>query len=140
MACQRPSVHKYGVIADQAIMADMSVRHDQVAATNAGDPSALNRSPIHRGELAKLVCVAYLQRHPLASVCQILRIATNDGKRINVITASEPRGALYHGVMLENAAFAQVNLATHYREGSNLNVTSDTRGGRNLRTRINLAH
>jgi hypothetical protein len=57
-----------------------------------------------------------------------------------VITASEPRGALYHGVMLENAAFAQVNLATHYREGSNLNVTSDTRGGRNLRTRINLAH
>jgi hypothetical protein len=140
MACQCPPIHKYGVVADQTIMADMSVRHDQVVATNAGDPSAFNRSPIHRGELAKLVCVAYLQRHPLASVCQILRIAADNGKRINVITASKSRGALDHCVMLQNAAFAQVNLATHYREGSNLNVASDTRGGRNLRTRINLAH
>jgi hypothetical protein len=128
------------VIADQTIVADMSVRHDQVMATKAGDPSAFDRSPIHSGELAKLVRVAYLQRHLLASVSQILRIAADNGKRINVIPASKPRGALYHGVMLENAAFAQVNLATHYREGSNLNVMSDTRGGRNLRTRINLAH
>ena len=75
-ASVRP-VHEHGVIADQAIVGDVRVGHDQIVAAEARDAAALDRAAIHGAEFAKLVRVADFERNALARVGQILRIAAN---------------------------------------------------------------
>src|ERR1700730_2553875 len=68
MTRQRPSIYKYGVIANQAIVTDVRVRHDEVVATDSRDASAFHGSPVYRGEFAKLVGISHLQGYALALV------------------------------------------------------------------------
>src|ERR1700735_3359106 len=134
------TIYKYSVIANPAIVADVRVGHDEVVASNSSDATPLNRAPIYRGKLVKFVGISDFQRYPLALVSQILRIAADNGKGINVVLTSKPRWTLHHCMVVENAAVAQLDFHADHCEGSDFYNTSDPRGGGNVGPRINFAH
>ncbi len=140
MARECSAVHKYGVIAYRAIVSDMCVGHDQVMAADSRDAATLHRATVYRGELAKFVGVPDFQRHTLAFIGQILRIAADNGKGVNVVSAAKPRRSLHHGMVVEDTAVTQLDFHTNYREGADFCATSDPRGGGNVGPRINFAH
>ena len=109
-------------------------------AADSRGAATLHRATVYRGELVKFVGVPDFQRHTLAFVGQILGIAADNGKRVNVIPAAKPRRALDHSVMVENAALTQFDFHADHGEGSDFYATSDPRGGGNVGPRINFAH
>ena len=77
---------------------------------------------LHGGKFAKLVRVAHFERHALACVGEVLRIAADNRKRIEVIVAAQPRGPLHHGVLVEHAAIAKFDFVAHDGKGADSNV------------------
>ena len=90
-----------------AIVADVRVGHDEIVAADARGAAAFHGAAIHGGEFAEFVVIADFERDALAVVCEILRIAADYAERIEVIVASEARGAFDHGVRFDDAAFAE---------------------------------
>ena len=128
------------MIADHAVVADVRVRHDQVVAADASHAAALDRAAMHGAEFAKLVRVAHLKPHALAGVCQVLRIAADNGKRMHMIVPAERGGSRDHGVRFEDAAFAEFDIVADDREGPDSDSAADFRGFGNDCPGINVAH
>ena len=80
------------MVADDAIVRDMRVGHDEIVAAHAGDAAAFDRAAVYGGEFAEFVGVADLQRDALAVVGQILRIAADDREGIEVVSAPSRAG------------------------------------------------
>ena len=82
------SIGEDHVIADHAVVTDVRVGHDQVVAADASRAATLDRAAVHGAELAKLVRLAHFESHALARVGQILRVAADDGERVDMIVAA----------------------------------------------------
>jgi hypothetical protein len=106
VAGERGAIDKNRVAADLAIVADVRVGHDEIVAAEARGAAALERAAIHRGEFVKFIIVADFERDAFTSVGEILRVATDDAERVEVVAASKTRGTLHHRVRFEDAAVA----------------------------------
>ena len=137
---QLSSICENHVIADQAVVTDVRVSHDQIVAAEASDAAAFDRAAMHGAELAKLVFIAHLEPYPLARVCEILRIAADDRKREEMILAAERGRAAHNRVRLDNTAVAEFDFVSDDGEGSHLHAISEFRGGRNDCPRIDSTH
>ncbi len=126
MAGKRRSVDENRVIAHHAIVADVRVGHDQVVAADASDAAALLRAAANRAKFAEIIAIADFERYPLAGKRQILRIATNSGERIKMIRPAKSRRALHHGMMIDDAAIAKLDLVAHHGVRPNFRAVSNS--------------
>src|SRR5208282_295481 len=125
------SVDQDDAIADDAVVADVRVGHDQAVAADAGHASTLDRAAMHRAEFAKLVCIAHFELDALAGVGQVLRVAADDRKGMEVVVAAERRWTFHDRVRFEDAAIAQLDLVADDGAGPDPHALSQLRGGRN---------
>ena len=73
VAAQGRGIGQDDVVADDAIVRDMGVGHDQRVAANAGQSAALDGAAVDGDKLANLVVVADLEARRFAGVGDVLR-------------------------------------------------------------------
>jgi hypothetical protein len=95
---------------------------------------------MHGAELAEFVRVADFEPDALSGVRQILRIAADNGKRMDVVVAAERGGASHHSVRIEDAAIAQFDFVSHDGVWPDSNSTAQPRRGRDCGAGIDLTH
>ena len=140
VAGESGAVDENGVIADEAIVGDVRVGHDQVMAADAGDGAAFDRAAIDRTEFAEFIFVADFEGNALAPVSEVLRVAADDGERIHMIFLAEARRPLNYRVMIEAAAVAEFDLVANHCVGADGYVRAEFRGRRDDSARVNVIH
>src|SRR5208337_1456417 len=91
MTCERGSIDQHGVIANQTVVPNMRVRHDQSMAADAGNSSAFRGSAIDGYIFADHIVVAHLEPGGLTGEGYVLRVPTNHGERIDSVVTAQPR-------------------------------------------------
>ncbi len=137
VAGQRGAVDEFRVVADLVVVADVRVIHDQIVIADTRDAAAFGRAAIYGAEFAKSVFVADFERHALSGEGAILRIAADDGEGINAILAAKARGALNDRVMLQNAAFTELNIIADHGIRADLHTGAEPHPRRNDRVLMN---
>ena len=107
--------------ANDAIMGDMSLGHEQIVASDAGNPAALDRSPAHRDTFAKYIAIAYVEAGSLASILQILRVSADAAKGMKDVRAAQTGRAVYDSMGVKNTILTQFHIVGDNRIGSNAN-------------------
>lgn len=85
MSRQGCAISHNNVVANDAIMRDVGVSHEQVVIANFGDALVLLGAPVQGRKFTDRVTVAYFQPGYLGGVLFILRVFTYRGKLINPI-------------------------------------------------------
>ena len=140
VAGESGAIHEDVEIAELAVVPDVRVRHDEIVAADARDAAAFYRAAIHRAEFVEFIVIADFDGNALAFVGEVLRIAADDSEGIDVVGAAQARGAVHDGVMIEDAAVAELDFFADDSEGADFCVLADLRGGRNDGAGINLTH
>ena len=134
---ERGAVDEHGVAADLVVVADVRVIHDQIVIADTRDAAAFGGAAIYGAEFAKCVFVADFERDAFSSEGAVLRIAADHREGINAILAAKPRGALHDGVMLQNAAFAELDIIADHGIRADLHTGANPRSRRNDRVLMN---
>lgn len=113
------------VIADKAIMGDMTVGHDPVAMADTRDTATLASTSINRHELADGIAVAYLQLRVLTAELLILSHLAYRGELKDAIVTPETRRSVQHHVWPDPACRPNLDIRTHYRERPDLDIVRD---------------
>src|SRR6516225_8783657 len=108
-------------------MADVRIRHDQHMVADAGNPSALLRTPANGDRLADDVVVAHLQACGFAPVRHILRVHAYDGKWIYLVVRAKLRRTLQYDMRDQFAVLAQLHSGPDSTIGSNYTRVRDLR-------------
>jgi len=140
MTGERGAVDENCAASDLTIVTDVRVGHDQVVAADASGAAAFYCAAIDGGKFAEFVFIAGFERDALASIGEVLRIATDYAERVKVISFSEARGALDHGVGIEDGAFAEFDFVADNGERADFGSIANARGGRNRSARVNITH
>src|SRR5690606_27723068 len=119
------------VIAHDAIMGDVHVRHDPVVVADVGAPPVLDRAPVDRHVLAEGVAVADHERGRLAGVLLVLRGTADRAERMEHVVAADGRPAGDDAVRADRGVRADAHVALDDRVGSDANRAVE------LRTRVN---
>ena len=75
------AVFEHDAVADDAIVRDVRVGHDEIVAADARDVAAFVRAAVGGGEFAEFVGVARFEPGALAVIGEILRVAADGRKR-----------------------------------------------------------
>src|SRR5262245_43912951 len=75
------AIDKHRPVADDGVVANMRVGHDQRVAAQASYPAAFDRAPVDGDALSDNVMVADLQARLLASVTDVLRLNSDSAER-----------------------------------------------------------
>src|SRR3569623_75588 len=94
MAGQRGIIGEDGVVADQAIVREVHVRHDPIVVADPGDAAALFGAAIEGAEFADDVAVADLEQSGFATVFLVLRHLAERRELENFIVAADARRAI----------------------------------------------
>lgn len=114
MARERSPVDQHGVIADDTIVPNVRVRHDERMAADASGSSAFFGSAIERDALANDIVVANRDCSLLAAVGDVLRLAANGAKREESIVGADGRWTVNGDVRDQFAVLVKVNVSTDY--------------------------
>jgi hypothetical protein len=120
VACYSRAVHQHHVIANDAVVANVRVRHDQDVAANLSDAAAFCGSAIQRDVLADLVMVADLETCRLALIGNVLRRHTNRTKGKESVVGANFRRALDRDVRDQVTVLSEVDIRTNYAVRANL--------------------
>ena len=102
MPRQRGVVGEHTAIAHAAIVRDMAVRQNPIAATHAGAAATVAGATVDGDKLANGIAITNLKRHALATVFLVLWLATDGGVRMQDVVAANPGGA-FDGAMRADA-------------------------------------
>ena len=108
------------VVADDAIVRDVSVGHHQRVAADASHPAALDRAPVDGDKLANLVVVADLEPRGFAGVGDVLRRHADRAEGKEAIVRADFRRSFDGDVRNQMAAFAQFDLRPNHAIGADL--------------------
>ena len=127
MASKCRPIRENGVVADDAIVCDVGIRHKEIAAADPGHAAALRGAAAHRGKFPKTVRVAHHEFRALTAKFQVLRISADRAKRIKNVFAADARRPANHGVRLKHAIVPQLNLVSDDGERAYPHSASDMR-------------
>src|ERR1700678_297954 len=122
---QSGAIHENRVVTDEAIVGDVSVRHDEVVAAYPGDAAALHGAAIHGRKFPEVIFVADFERDPFAFVGDVLRLAADDGERVDAIFFAETSRTLHYSVRIEATTFAEFYVVADDRVSANGHTTAN---------------
>ncbi len=80
------------------------------------------------------------ERDGFAFVGEILWVAADNAERVEVVAASEARGAFHHCVRFDDAAFAEFDFVADDGEGVDCDAVAEAGGGRDGGARVDFTH
>jgi hypothetical protein len=107
------------VVADEAVVSDMCVGHDEAMTADLRELAAFDGAAMDGDVFADLVMVADLEASGFTFVGKILRAHADDGEREDAIVAAELCGSLEYDVGDEFAVLSHLNVGPDYAERSN---------------------
>src|SRR6267378_2754479 len=110
MAGEGRSIRHDYLIAKQAIMRDVRLRHDEAVIAGFGDPTTARGATMNRHELADPIAPANFSFRRLAGKLQILRRQTNRDKRENLRFVANPGAAVDDTMAVDLHSFAQYHV------------------------------
>ncbi len=125
VARQGRVVGENAVVTDDAVVGNVNVDHEQVAATDLGQALVLNCATVHGAVLAKDVVVANLEESALAGVLLVLAILTDGGVLEDLVAATNLGRALDHHVGAHPGVVADFYLGADDRKGADFNPFTD---------------
>ena len=108
------------VVADLAVVCDMSVSHHQRVAPDAGNAAALHCSTVDGDELSDLAVVADFETRGLAGVSEVLRRHADRGEGEDSVVSSDSSWTLNRDMRNQVAALAQFDVRSNDAIGTNL--------------------
>ena len=105
------SVYQDGVVADDTVMGNVHIGHDEVMAADPSTIPALVRAVAYRRELAKLIGIAYFKPAPNARIGEIPR-ATDRAMQIEMVLPANSRRSRQDSIIFDNAVVAKLNSIT----------------------------
>src|SRR3981189_2869347 len=120
VASESCRVRKNDVVADDAIMRDVGVRHDQDVAAHAGEPTAFHGATADGDEFANLVVIANFQTCRFAGVGQILRRHSDRTKWKETVVVANFRRSFDGHLRKQGAPFSQFHLWTDHAVRANV--------------------
>lgn len=142
IAGQQGATSYHDVVAEPAVMSDMTAGHDEVVVAYDGGGFGLSGSG--DGEVfADLVAIADFEVTAFAAKIFVQGIGTEDGSGADFIPLAQGRPAFYEGVGFEHAVGTQGDVALDDRvfannaAGTNERVRIDARRRGQARTRVN---
>src|SRR3974390_1629803 len=124
------SVDEHGMIADDAVMSYVCVGHDQYVVSDARRAAALRGTTADGNEFPDDIPVANFQPSGLATIGDVLRVATNCGEGEDHVVASKRRRPSQNHMRVQLAV-----LAEDY-SGAYDAIRANLAGRRDLRRRI----
>ena len=118
------AVFENDAVADDAIVRDVRVGHDEIVAADARDVAAFVRAAVGGGKFAEFIGVAHFEPGALAVIGEVLRIAADGGERIKMVVAAKSRRAAHHRVVIDNAAVAEFHFVADNGESADSNILS----------------
>ncbi len=73
MAAERREIREHHLVADDAVVRDVCVRHEEIVVADARDAVALHGAAMHGREFADLIAIADLEARRLPLVLLVLR-------------------------------------------------------------------
>src|SRR5678815_4611948 len=110
--------HNY-TIADETIVCDVRLGHDQTVVTNSSEHSAAGGATMNGDKLADVIAFADPRFGRFALVLQILRSKTNRDKGENVRFRTNRGVTVYYTMRLESDIVAKFNVVAYDRIGTN---------------------
>jgi len=130
MATEGGGIGQDHAIADNTIVGNVGIRHDQVVIAHPCHATTFHRSAIDGDELANLVVIANFQLSGLAGVSDVLRRQSDGRKWKEAVIGANFGRALHRDVRNQVASFAKLHLWPNHTVGA------DFAGRMNLRQRI----
>ena len=118
MASKSCGVGEDDVVADDAIMCDVGVGHDQRVIADAGQASALCSAAIDGDKFADGVVVADLKARRFTFVAEVLWGQSNGRKREEAVAGADCRGAFNDYVRNEFATFSEFDVRANGAVGA----------------------
>jgi hypothetical protein len=100
------SVHKQSIAPHLAIVSDVRVCQDEIVVADLGPAAAFLRSPVHSYIFTKNISIPHNQLGGLAAKRIVLRITTNQTKRMKNVVPPDVRGALDNCMRMQHATIA----------------------------------
>ena len=101
---QRGVVRQDRLVADNTVVRDMDIRHEQVVIADNGVSGILDRAATDSTEFTKRIALANRQARRLIRVFQILRIVTDRRELVDVIVLADFRGPVDNDVTVDYGA------------------------------------
>ena len=112
VAAKRRRIGENDVIANDAIVRNVGICHDERVAAHVGEPAALYGATIDSGELADHIVISYFEPGCFARITHVLRCEPDRAKGKELIMCADPARAFHHNVRNELTCLAQFNLRT----------------------------
>ncbi len=116
VAGERRAIGENRVAADDAIVGDVGIRHEEITAADPRHAAALRGAAAHRGKFPKTVRVTHHEFRALAAEFQVLRISADGAKRIENVFAANPCWTADHGMRRKRAAVPQLDVVSNHGE------------------------
>ena len=137
---ERGSIRENRVTANDAIVGNVRIGHEQIVAADPRDSASLRRAAADRRKLTKVVCISHHKFGSLAVEFQILRIPADRAKRIENIFPPNTRRPANDGVRLEHALLSEFDPVSDHRKRADARPVSDTSACGNDRSGIDSVH
>ena len=118
------------MIAELAIVGDVGVAEEIIVGADAGGHLG-GGPPVNRAVLAKHVVVPDLNKRRLTQVFEVLGFASDDGKRIKLVSLANGGAALDNHMRMQHTVPAQYHILSDQTVRPNPDVGSQLGGGRN---------
>ena len=135
---ERRGVGHDHVVADQAIVRDVCLRHEEAIVAGAGDAATARRAAVNGDEFANAIATANLSLSFFAGKLQVLRRQTNRDKRIDVCFITDARATVDHTVRIDAHAVAEFNVVANSHVRADVATVANSRAGADDGRRMNL--
>src|SRR3984957_8208720 len=140
MAAQRRAVRKHDVVADDAVMGDVTVGHEEAAVADRGDAAAVLGAEIHRDAFAQVASGADDEAGRAAAIARRLRRRAERDERIDHGAGTDRRVAGEVHVGDQPAAVADDDMGPDHAIGADRDILADRRAGRDAGGCIDCGH
>ena len=124
------------MVANDAIVGNVSVDHQKVVVSNFGDTASLDRAAMDRDTLPDSVAIAYFHDGWFSGVLQILVVFSDRGERVDCVVSTNAGVPTDDNVRLKDGALANPDVTTYTAIGTNANASPDDGTFFNNRTRV----
>ena len=128
------------MVGDDAVVADMRVRHDQIVITDGGFGAILHGAAMNGDTLANHIVIADHQSSRLALVLQVRRIFAYRGELIDAIVPTDTGRPFDDHVRRDHRTLADFDIRTNDRPGPHLDVIRQPSGRIDDGARVDQTH
>jgi hypothetical protein len=113
------------LVANCAIVGNVSVDHQEVIVSDLGGAAALDRAAMDRDTLPDSVAIAYLYESRLSGVLQVLVVFSDRGEWVDYVVPANAGMPAYDDVRLEYGALANLDIAANAAIGTNADASAN---------------